>query len=1097
MQDRRSLFVAVVVLAAGLVCGCATSRQPGEPAVRGWRESIVIPTYPVGPVSDVPLFGQTDQIEIYPYTMQDDLSMVRRDEEHETYVLENEYLRITVLPKIGGRLFAIYDKVTGQDVLYRQVSIKPAWVALRGAWICGGIEWNFPDGHIVTTHEPVSCMLVRHDDGSASIVVGDTERIFRMSWTVVLTLHPGRAYVDTRIVCHNRTPYRHRFAWWSNAAFPATEQTQMIFPVQKVTGHGGHGLRDWPMRSDGDASWYKYHRGATSIFRAAGEEDFIAAYDHGSDVGLGQYADRRLMPGRKFWSWGVSDSGKRWATILSDDNRPYVELQSGRPLLQNEWLYIEPHEVVELQEYWMPITRIGAPARLNTDAVVRLTVRDYVVEAGVLPTRLYRNARIEIDADGLVLKRWRQDIWPGKVFLGTCRLPSQARAEQVRLRVYDASGSLIIAHQYGHYQSGEDLIESTPWRSRHERDPKAKTAAEMVEQARKLEQQGHLPQSIDRLEQGLEQFANDGRVQLAAGIATLKQGLGQQSRTLLRAALTWDQDGVNSNEARYYLGLAEARCGGAKAALTQWDAVAPGSVFGPAAAIEAARVLIAAGQFAEALDRLAAMTGGEDSHPWALLCAAVAWRQLGQADQARPFIEQALQCDPLMLSGQVELALLDGRALADLPALRDRHRRIEAATVYMSFNQHDLADRLLEPADGEAPSATALYLRAWVAKRTGDADRAKELWTQAARATVRGDTPSRLEELAAFEAALQANPDDANAHYLAGLVLFAKARRDQAVEHWQRAIALRDDNALAHRCLAVTADRNQADKRIGHLKRAVTLMPDAAQLYVDLDEACREAGELDTRVEVLERAVEQLPRRTNLAHRLGQVYFDLGRYDEAVRVYLSRRFHVAEARYELHGDYVMAMMGRAMLRLAEGKNAEALSDFDAASEYPENLNIGRTDRRRISATVDYWRGVALWNVGRQEEATLAWQRAARRDRLDRWMDARRAGRLLAVVHAALAQNRLGQTDRAAELLEKALARCEQFENYWPPHSQAFATMMRAFVAGAQGRPEHAGDLMNQAERQSGRYSGYVRLIRIYLSLLAELPQTQPASAPAQ
>ncbi len=154
MHDRRSLFVAVVMLAAGLVCGCATTRQPDGAAVRGWRESMVIPTYPVGPVSDVPLFGQTDEVEIYPYTMQDDLSMVRRDEEHETYVLENEYLRITVLPKIGGRLFAIYDKVTGQDVLYRQVSIKPAWVALRGAWICGGIEWNLPDGHIVTTHEP-------------------------------------------------------------------------------------------------------------------------------------------------------------------------------------------------------------------------------------------------------------------------------------------------------------------------------------------------------------------------------------------------------------------------------------------------------------------------------------------------------------------------------------------------------------------------------------------------------------------------------------------------------------------------------------------------------------------------------------------------------------------------------------------------------------------------------------------------------------------------------------------------------------------------------------------------------------------------------
>jgi hypothetical protein len=127
------------------------------------------------------------------------------------------------------------------------------------------------------------------------------ERIFRMSWTVELRLRPGRACVETRILCRNDTPVRHRASWWSNAAFAATEQTQMIFPVWKVTGHGGGGLRDWPIQDGRDVSWYREHRGATSVFRAAGEEDFFAAYDYGREAGLGQYGDRHVMPGRKFW----------------------------------------------------------------------------------------------------------------------------------------------------------------------------------------------------------------------------------------------------------------------------------------------------------------------------------------------------------------------------------------------------------------------------------------------------------------------------------------------------------------------------------------------------------------------------------------------------------------------------------------------------------------------------------------------------------------------------------------------------------------------------------------------------------------------------
>jgi len=716
MQRASYLMMLGLLLA---VTGCGQT-----PAVRGWTETVVIPTYPVGPASDLPNF---DRRGVYPYTRQDDMSFERRRVAYKAYFVENEYLRIEVLPEIGGRLFAMVDKVTGKDILYRQVSIKPGLVGLRGAWICGGIEWNFPRGHNVTTHDLVSCELLRHDDGSASIVVGDAERTFRTSWTVELRLRPGKAYVETRIVCRNPTPVAHRASWWSNAAFPANKDTQIIFPFHKTTGHGGGATRDWPIRDGEDVSWFWKHRNASSTFRAAGEEDFIGAYDHAGDFGLLQYADRRAMPGRKWWTWGTSNAGLRWADILSDDHRPYLELQSGRPLTQPEQFDIQPNEEIEFLEYWMPVTRIGPPARVNPEAIVRLTVDRGTVGIGVLPTGLIEQARVELSAGDRLLKRWRGPLSPARPLIAEHPL-GDANPGQLWLRVFDAARREVIAHHYGHYAPGPALTG---------------------------------PRGPDR------QKPLSG--ELARAVTLVKQGCFEEARKLLAPLCEAEQ--TRRDVARYYLGVAEARLGRTDRAMTAWDAVPEGSVVHAAARIEGAKLLLAKRQWQEAIDRLAPLASGRPAHALAQAYTAFALRKARRPDRAKALIQKALRSDPLMLLGQVERALLAGGRLTGLSALRDEQRRIEAATVYMGIGEFQVADRLLAPPAGAEASATALYLRAHVADLAGHADAAGRLRKQAATASVRGCMPSRLEELAAFQAAVEAHPDDASAHYLAGLIL--------------------------------------------------------------------------------------------------------------------------------------------------------------------------------------------------------------------------------------------------------------------------------------------------------------------------------------
>jgi len=83
----------------------------------------------------------------YPYNMQDHLSRTLEDRTYRALFLENEYLLVTCLPELGGRLHSVYDKTTNQEVFHKNNVIKPGMIAMRGAFISGGVECRSPGPH--------------------------------------------------------------------------------------------------------------------------------------------------------------------------------------------------------------------------------------------------------------------------------------------------------------------------------------------------------------------------------------------------------------------------------------------------------------------------------------------------------------------------------------------------------------------------------------------------------------------------------------------------------------------------------------------------------------------------------------------------------------------------------------------------------------------------------------------------------------------------------------------------------------------------------------------------------------------------------------
>ncbi len=306
MMFRRILISLSVALGIVLV-------QPSYAAqVRVRQGTIGIPTYLLGPPDPNPPFPLVNSHNIYPYTALDDLTAAKKTLTYQAIYLENEYLKATILPGLDGRVYSLYDKVARREVFYRNNVIKYGLVGLRGAWISGGIEFNFPNGHTTDTVSPVDRCIRQNPDGSATVTVGDVDQVSNMYWQVALTLRPGVARLEQRVTLLNSTSLPELYWWWANASVPATPDMQFIYPMREANPHSHTEIWTFPDWKGVDYSWYKNVRHATSLFGVDVHRDFF--WRLLPQGGRWRYPRCGLPPGLRQEDLDVG-SGRRWADL--------------------------------------------------------------------------------------------------------------------------------------------------------------------------------------------------------------------------------------------------------------------------------------------------------------------------------------------------------------------------------------------------------------------------------------------------------------------------------------------------------------------------------------------------------------------------------------------------------------------------------------------------------------------------------------------------------------------------------------------------------------------------------------------------------------
>src|SRR6266446_2735194 len=520
-----------------------------------WQGTLTLPTYEEGPPDPNPPFDQfaTNRFN-YPYTLRNNLTDRRVDHEWRAIYLENEYLKCSVLPDIGGHLYTCVDKINSKPIFYANPSIKKAEIGYRGAWAAFGIEFNFPVSHNWVSMSPVDFAFAKHDDGSAAVTVGNIDRVYGMQWTVELVLRPKSTVLEQRVTLNNRSDVRHRFYWWNNAGVEVWDDSRIQYPMRFAASHGFTEVQPWPVEANGtDLSLIRNHtKGPVSLFVHGSREPFMGVWNPRTNAGTAHFADYAELPAKKVWSWGVDADGLDWRKVLSDNESAYVEIQAGLFRNQETYAFLEPRHSIAFTEYWIPVRDTDGISRANLAGAVHLERRAGMLVVSLNANRKLPAAAIQILDGNTSLLSEKADLVPERVWKKEIRIPNVSRKYTFQLK--NSEDALLLRQTEGEYDWAPDPeIKVGPQISYTVPEETRRTEDDWLQQGKTEELNGNLLAAMQTYQKALVKFPADFELLKEAG--RLDASLNRFDEAASHLAAAHDRN-TSDPEISYYLGIA-------------------------------------------------------------------------------------------------------------------------------------------------------------------------------------------------------------------------------------------------------------------------------------------------------------------------------------------------------------------------------------------------------------------------------------------------------------------------------------------------------------------------------------------------------------
>ena len=988
---------------------------------------MTIPTYEVGKPEKNPMFLEKRVYQgssgvVYPYPVIESISDEKVDKEWKAVWLENEYIKVMILPELGGRIQMAYDKIKQRHFVYYNHVIKPALVGLTGPWISGGIEFNWPQHHRPSTYLPVDCDIVENEDGSVTVWVNEMERMFHQKGMAGFTLRPGCAYLEIQGRVSNRTPLPQTFLWWANPAVEVNDEYQSVFPpdVNAVFDHGKRAVSSFPIATGTyykmdysagvDISNYKNIKVPTSYMAVNSKYNFEGGYENDSKGGMLHVASHHFSPGKKQWTWGNGDFGRAWDRNLTDKDekgifRPYIELMAGvYTENQPDFTWLMPYEEKQFVQYFMPYREIGIVKQASKDYVINIEQTEDGIRLKVLATSAQETEIVLSHKNGKEYYRQVVKLSPEMIFEETVDV-KDASLNDLSLSV----GKLC-------WVAEDDEIRPIPDAAEAALPPAdTKTNDQLYLTGLHLEQYRHATWSaLDYYEEALRRDPNDVRCLNQAGLWYLRRGRFDKAEPYLRRAVKiWQKRNPNpyDGEPLFNLALCLKYRGDLGTAYELFWKSTWNKGWVDAGYYEAACISMGHKDYEAALDEVERSLISNSHNHQARALKACVLRKMGRKEEALSWIQESYKIDRFNYGCMMEEYLLTDRqeVLNHLVALMHgfANNYHELTFDYLKAGLEEEAAKVLQVAiDNQSePSPLTYYYMAYTQKLSD----AYDYLEKAAQTDSAGCFPNRLEDISVLETAMDINQDDAHAPYYLGCLYYDKRQYDLAIENWEESARRDPEFSSVWRNLALARfnKQNKQEEALEYMERAFHLDETDARTLMELDQLYKRLHKPhQQRLDNLQKYPKLIDQRDDLVLEEITLLNQLGRYEEAMNKLDAHQFHPWE------GGEGKVPAQYQICRVELAKQAIGAKDYEKAKRlleeclvYPPHLGEGKLYGAQENDILYFLGRYEEGTVGPTEPAAAMYYNDAKPDK---------------IFYAGLCYRKLGQEDKARGLFNKLI-----------------------------------------------------------------------------
>ena len=1013
--------------------------------VKAWREAVVIPTYEVGKAEKNPIFLEKRVYQgssgvVYPYPVIESIEEKPVDHEWQAVWLENEYIKVMILPELGGRVQMAYDKIRQRHFVYYNNVIKPALVGLLGPWISGGIEFNWPQHHRPSTYMPVDSTIEENEDGSVTVWVSENEKMFHQKGMAGFTLRPGCAYLEIKGQLYNRTDVPQTFLWWANPAVEVNDAYQSVFPqdVNAVFDHGKRAVSSFPIAtgtyykmdysSGVDISNYKNIKVPTSYMAVNSKYNFEGGYENDTQAGMLHVASNHFSPGKKQWTWGNGDFGRAWDRSLTDKDergiyRPYIELMAGvYTENQPDFTWLMPYEEKQFVQYFMPYREVGMVKNASKDLIFGIEE----TTAGKYQFKIQGTSKQDIhvvftDENGKIIYDKQHTVSPEAVLCESL----ESASDNISLVIYK--------EQYGKerpvltWAPEPDEIRSIPDAAEAALLPEQiKTNEQLLLTGQHIEQYRHATYiATDYYEEALRRDPLDYRCNMQMGLWYLRRARFEKAEGYLKTAvkvLKKRNPNPYDGEPQFYLGVVNKFLGKIESAYECFWKSTWNKAWADAGYYEAACISVSDERWEDALDELERALISNSHNHQARALKAVVLRKLGRQDEALAWINESYKIDRFNYLCMVEEHLLTD---SDEPLERMvelMHGNIynyhEIALDYMHAGLDDEAILVLETAIDHhvEESPMTYYYLAYLSNMMDSVAYSQK----AAQANPDYCFPNRMEDAYILQE-LDFIPffDDARAPYYLGCLYYDKRQYDLAIKYWEKSAKLDPDFPTVWRNLALARFNKQdkQDEALEYMEKAFHLDETDSRILMELDQLYKRLHKPhQERLDFLQQYPQLIAQRDDLILEEITLLNQLGRYEEAKAKLDAHQFHPWEggegkvpAQYQICrieiAKQLLSEKGKVNSEKYAAAQQEAKRLLEECLVYPPHLGEGKLYGAQDNDILYFLGRYEEGTAGPTEPAAAMYYNDAKPDK---------------IFYAGLCYRALGQEDKARSLFHKLI-----------------------------------------------------------------------------